>query len=137
MGNKGLGAGGRAWPLLRVHRREAGSWGPGPLHPWTFSSQEATDSSVLFFLSDKGEGLIGGFKLSFFFFFLIVFVYYFISGCAESLLLRGFSLTAGSGGYSLAAVSRLLIVVASLMEHRLWGVALQELQLLGPRAQAR
>ena len=31
----------------------------------------------------------------------------------------GLSLVAGSGGYSLAAVSRLLIAVASLVEHRL------------------
>ena len=41
--------------------------------------------------------------------------YLFILGCAGSLLLVGFSLVVESGGYSLAAVCRLFIVVASLV----------------------
>ena len=42
-------------------------------------------------------------------------------GCGGSSLLHtGFSLVAASGGYSLAAVLRILIAIASLMaEHRL------------------
>ena len=124
MGNKGLGAGGGGWPLLRVQRREAKSWGPGPHYPWSFSSREATDNFVLFyfFLSDEGESLIGGFKLNFF--FLILFIYCFISDCAESLLLRELFSTCSSGGCCLAAVSRLQVVGAPLlMEHTLWGKA--------------
>ena len=45
------------------------------------------------------------------------FIYLFIFGCAESSLLHaGFSLLGGNGGYSLVAVCRLLIAVASLVE---------------------
>ena len=43
-----------------------------------------------------------------------------IFGCAGSSLLHGLSLVAVSGGYSLVAVCRLLITVASLVvKHRL------------------
>jgi len=42
-----------------------------------------------------------------------------------------FSPIASSGGYSLVVVLGLLIVVASLVEHRLWGSRLQWLQLMG------
>ena len=44
----------------------------------------------------------------------------FIFGCAGSLLVRGLSLVAASGGYSLTVVRGLLIAVASLVaEHGL------------------
>ena len=46
----------------------------------------------------------------------------FMYGCAGSLLLCGLSLVAASRGCSPAAVCRLLVAVASLVEHRLWGV---------------
>ena len=50
------------------------------------------------------------------FFFLI----YFIFGCIGSFLLcEGYFLVAASGDYSLAAVPKLLLAVASLVEHRL------------------
>ena len=42
-----------------------------------------------------------------------IFVYFFIFGFAGSLLLHGFCLIMASRGYSLVAVCRLLIVVAS------------------------
>ena len=48
---------------------------------------------------------------------LLKIIYFF--GCAGSLLLRGVSLVRVSRGYSLVAVQRLLIAVASLVEHRL------------------
>ena len=54
---------------------------------------------------------------SFFFFFKI---YLFIVGCAGSSLLGADFLVLGSGGYSLVAVHRLLLVVASFIaEHGL------------------
>ena len=47
----------------------------------------------------------------------------FLYGCAGSSLLCGLSLVAASRGYSLAAVRRLFVAVASLVvEHRLKGV---------------
>ena len=50
----------------------------------------------------------------------------------------GFSLVEASRGYSLVAVLRLLIMVASLIaEQRLWTHGLQQLQLPGYRAQAQ
>ena len=53
--------------------------------------------------------------------FFFKFIYYFIIfGCAGSLLLRGLSLVAAEGGYSLVVVCKLLIVVGSLVaEHGL------------------
>ena len=44
------------------------------------------------------------------------FFYPFIFGCAGSLLLRGLSLIAASGGYSLVAVHRFLLAAAFLVE---------------------
>ena len=47
------------------------------------------------------------------------------------------SLVAASEGYSLVAMHRFLIVVASVTaEHKLWGMQAQESRLPGPRAQA-
>ena len=57
---------------------------------------------------------------------LYLFVHIF--GCPGSQLLYGLSL---------AAVHRLLIAVASLVQHGLWTHGLQQLQLLGSRAQAQ
>ena len=46
--------------------------------------------------------------------------FFFSFSCAGSSLLQGFSLVVESGGYSLVAVPRLLVVVASrVAEHRL------------------
>ena len=48
--------------------------------------------------------------------------YLFPCGCAVFHCREGFSLAAVSGGYSLVAMLRLLIAVASLIpEHRLYG----------------
>ena len=56
----------------------------------------------------------------FFFFFFFFNIYLFIFGCAESLLLCGLFSHSASGGNSLVAACRLLIVVSSLtVEHRL------------------
>ena len=46
----------------------------------------------------------------------------FLYGCAGSSLLCVLSLVAASRGYSLAAMRRLFVAVASLVEHRLKGV---------------
>ena len=55
---------------------------------------------------------------------MLFLIYLLIFGCAGSLLLRsGFSLAAASGGYSSAAVCRLLTEVASLVrEHELYSI---------------
>ena len=50
-----------------------------------------------------------------------IYLLIFIFDCAGPLLLCGFSLVVASGGYSLAAVHRLLIAVASFVEHGLQG----------------
>ena len=51
--------------------------------------------------------------------FFLIFIY-FIFGCIGSFLLcEGYFLVAASGDYSLAAVPKLLLAVASLVEHRL------------------
>ena len=44
-------------------------------------------------------------------------IYLVTFGCAGSLLLHQFSLAVDSGGYSLIAVLRHLITVASLLQH--------------------
>ena len=68
-------------------------------------------------------------------------VYSFIYGCAGSSLLHRFFSSCGEPGLLFIAVHRLLIAVASLVEHRLstgcraWG--LQKLWLPGPRVQAQ
>ena len=46
----------------------------------------------------------------------------------------GFALVVGNGGYSLAVVCGLLMVVASLVEHRLQAGGLQWFQFTGSRA---
>ena len=52
---------------------------------------------------------------------IYVFAFYFWL-CWVSVAARGLSLIAAHGGFSLTAVCRLLIAVASLVrEHRLWG----------------
>ena len=51
---------------------------------------------------------------------------------------KGFPPVAASRGYSLVAVSGLLLMVASdVVEYGLWGCRLQKLQLPGSRAQTR
>ena len=55
-----------------------------------------------------------------------------------SVTAHGLYLHTASGGYSLAAVHSLLIVVASLVaEHQLQGTWAQQLQLPGSKTQAR
>ena len=49
----------------------------------------------------------------------LIYLLIFIFDCAGPLLLCGFSLVVASGGYSLVAVHRLLIAVASFVEHGL------------------
>ena len=54
------------------------------------------------------------------FFLKKIFIYLFICGCAGSYSYEGFSLVVVSGSYSLAAMLRLLIALASLSpEHGL------------------
>ena len=70
---------------------------------------------------------------------------YLFLGALVFITVHGFSLAAGSRSYSLAAVCRLLIAVASLaVKHRLWRLAgcsscgpwAQWSRLVGSRAQA-
>ena len=69
--------------------------------------------------------------VSFFLSFLIIFWLCWVCTAAW-----GFSLVAASGGYSLAAVCGLLIVVDSLVAERgLWALWLPKLLLRSPRAQ--
>ena len=53
------------------------------------------------------------------------------------MLLKLFSSCRGGRGYSLVVMCRLLIVVAFLVEHRLWGVRASVAELPGSRAQAQ
>ena len=68
-----------------------------------------------------------------------MFVFYLFIGCVSHCCCAGFSLAAVSRSYSLAAVHRLLIAVASLVaEHRLYVGGLQymhckELSFVVPR----
>lgn len=64
----------------------------------------------------SGEIILIIWKLATSFYFYTLFVY----GCAASLLLLGVFSCLESGGYSLDAVHRLLIVEASLVEHRVY-----------------
>ena len=61
----------------------------------------------------------GTYYFSFFFFFLLIYLILAITGI---FAMRAFSLVAVSQGYSLVALCRLLLVIASLTaEHRLYG----------------
>ena len=61
-------------------------------------------------------------KIFFIYTYIFIFFYLLIFGCTASLLLLGFFLVAAGRAYSLAAVCRLLIAVASLItEQGLYG----------------
>ena len=55
-------------------------------------------------------------------FFSLNFIYFLGWGCVCLCCCAGFSLVVVSGSYSLAVVSGLLIAVASLVGHKLWGM---------------
>ena len=67
--------------------------------------------------------------------FPLLLLFFFVFGCTGSLLLLCELSLCGERGLLFVAVHRLLIVVASLVEHRLWVHRLQELWhtgLVGP-----
>ena len=64
-------------------------------------------------------------------------LYLFILAVLDLHCCTGFSPVAASRLYSLVVVCELLIAVASLVEHRLWGRWAQYLRLPGSRAQAQ
>ena len=113
--------------------RELGTRSPPPLD---FQLSRGHRQFCFIFFKWQRGGLNWWLQAQFLhFFFCICLLFYF--WLCWVFTAAGLFSNCSERSYSLAAVSRLLIVVASLMEHRLWGVAFQELQLLGPRAQAQ
>ena len=87
-----------------------------PVH-WAFS-HEAVLKFVKYFIC---MGIIMCWFFLKPFFLKVVFIIYFLAVLGRCCC-AAFSSVAVSGGYSLVAVRQLLIVVVSLVEHRLWGM---------------